>query len=57
MARSRAFGLRTDSGLTAFPWLALALVIPCAVVLVNLTAFLPARHAGRTRPSVALRSE
>ena len=31
--------------------------IPVALVLVNLVAFFPARHAARTRPSDALRTE
>ena len=31
--------------------------IPITLILVNLIAFLPARAAARTRPSVALRSE
>lgn len=40
-----------------FPALALILTIPCAVALVNLIAFLPARAAAQIRPAVALRSE
>jgi hypothetical protein len=39
------------------PTLALFVVIPCAVVAVNLLAFFPARAAARTRPAVALRAE
>jgi hypothetical protein len=39
------------------PWLAVFLTIPVALVLVNLTALLPARVAASTRPAVALRSE
>jgi len=39
------------------PWLAVLLTIPGALVLVNVTALLPARAAARTLPGVALRSE
>lgn len=39
------------------PWLAVLLTIPGALVLVNVTALLPARAAARTLPAVALRSE
>jgi len=39
------------------PALALALTVPCALAIVNLVAFLPARAAAQTRPAVALRSE
>ena len=42
---------------TAIPATALLLCIPCALALVNLIAFFPARTAGRTSPAVALRSE
>jgi ABC-type antimicrobial peptide transport system permease subunit len=42
---------------TEIPAIALLLTIPCAIVLVNLIAFFPARAAGRTSPAVALRSE
>ena len=41
----------------AIPWLAVLLTIPGALVLVNVTALLPARAAARTLPAVALRSE
>jgi putative ABC transport system permease protein len=41
----------------AIPVVPVALTIPLVLVLVNLTAFLPARTAARTRPAVALRSE
>jgi ABC-type lipoprotein release transport system permease subunit len=41
----------------AIPALALLLIVPCALAAVNLTAFLPARAAARTRPAVALRTE
>jgi len=39
------------------PTVALALVIPATIALVNLVAFLPARTAAHTRPAVTLRSE
>ena len=39
------------------PTLALALVIPATIALVNLVAFLPARTAAHTRPAITLRSE
>lgn len=39
------------------PWLAVLLTIPGAILLVNVTALLPARAAARTVPSVALRAE
>jgi ABC-type antimicrobial peptide transport system permease subunit len=42
---------------TAIPATALLLCIPCALALVNLVAFFPARTAGRTSPAAALRSE
>lgn len=45
------------STVTTAPMLALLLVIPGVLVLVNLLAFFPARAAARTRPAVALRSE
>jgi hypothetical protein len=41
----------------AIPALALILTVPCAVALVNLIAFLPARAAAQIMPAVALRSE
>ncbi|MGO9876387.1 MAG: FtsX-like permease family protein [Acidimicrobiia bacterium] len=39
------------------PTLALALVIPATIALINLVAFLPARTAAHTRPALTLRSE
>jgi hypothetical protein len=42
---------------TTIPTVAVIVTIPVALVLVNVTAFLPARAAARTRPAVALRSE
>ena len=39
------------------PTLALALLIPATIALVNLVAFLPARSAAHTRPAITLRSE
>jgi ABC-type lipoprotein release transport system permease subunit len=41
----------------SMPALALILIVPVALALVNLLALLPARSAARTRPAVALRSE
>ncbi len=41
----------------AIPAVAVLLTIPCAIALVNLVAFFPARAAARTRPAIALRSE
>jgi putative ABC transport system permease protein len=51
-----ADGLGVTTG-TAIPVLAVIIVVPCALALANLVAFLPARSAGRTPPGVALRSE
>jgi hypothetical protein len=51
-----ADGLGVSTSAT-IPVFALILTIPCAVALVNLIAFLPARAAARIRPAVALRSE
>ncbi len=51
-----ADGLGVATG-AAIPALALILTVPCALVLVNVAAFLPGRAAARTRPAVALRSE
>ncbi len=42
---------------STIPTLALALVIPATIAVVNLVAFLPARTAAHTRPAVTLRSE
>jgi ABC-type lipoprotein release transport system permease subunit len=39
------------------PVLALTLLIPATIALVNLVAFLPARTAAHTRPAITLRSE
>ena len=39
------------------PVLAIAVVVPCAVLVVNLIAFWPARTAARTWPAVALATE
>jgi hypothetical protein len=41
----------------AVPALGVVLIVPAALVAVNVVAFLPARAAARTRPAVALRSE
>jgi hypothetical protein len=41
----------------AIPLVALGVVVLGALVLANLTAALPARNAGRTRPTVALHAE
>jgi len=38
-------------------WLAIAILIPAALVLANLIAAFPARSAARTRPALVLRSE
>jgi hypothetical protein len=43
--------------ITRVPGVALAALIPLALLLVNLIAFLPARAAARLRPAAALRSE
>jgi len=51
-----AGGLGVSTASTT-PTLALLLVIPGVLALVNLIAFFPARAAARTRPAVALRSE
>jgi predicted lysophospholipase L1 biosynthesis ABC-type transport system permease subunit len=51
-----ANGLGVSTSATT-PTLALLLVIPGVLALVNLIAFFPARAAARTRPAVALRSE
>jgi hypothetical protein len=51
-----AIGLGVSTSTTT-PTLALLLVIPGVLVLVNLIAFFPARTAAHTRPAVALRSE
>ena len=40
-----------------WPVLAIALLVPAAVLAVNLVAAVPARRAARTRPAVVLRSE
>jgi ABC-type antimicrobial peptide transport system permease subunit len=42
---------------STIPTLALVLVIPATIALVNLVAFFPARSAAHTRPATALRSE
>jgi ABC-type lipoprotein release transport system permease subunit len=39
----------------ANPVLAMLVLVPVALLVVNLVAFLPARTASRTRPAVALR--
>jgi ABC-type lipoprotein release transport system permease subunit len=39
------------------PLLAVALLIPCALVVANLVAAAPAAAAARTRPATVLRSE
>jgi putative ABC transport system permease protein len=41
----------------SIPLVAILVVVPTAVVIVNLIAFFPARTAARTRPAVALASE
>ena len=51
-----ANGLGVSTASTT-PTLAVLLVIPGVLALVNLIAFFPARAAARTRPAVALRSE
>jgi hypothetical protein len=45
------------SNVTRLPVLAVLLVIPAVLVVVNLVAFFPARAAARTRAAVALRAE
>jgi ABC-type lipoprotein release transport system permease subunit len=45
------------SGDPTCPVLAIALVVPAALVLVNLVAAFPARRAAHTLPAVVLRSE
>lgn len=47
-------GVSTDP---TWPVLAVVLLVPAALVLVNLVAALPARRAASTRPAVVLRSE
>jgi ABC-type antimicrobial peptide transport system permease subunit len=42
---------------TVVPVIALALVVPCVIALVNAIAFWPARTASRTWPAVALSAE
>ena len=51
-----ANGLGVSIGIV-IPAAAVIIAIPCALVLVNVVTFLPARTAGRTPPGVALRSE
>jgi putative ABC transport system permease protein len=41
----------------AFPVAALAGVVVATIVIVNVVAWFPARHAARTRPAVLLRAE
>lgn len=53
-------GFARDLGVVAAPVspiLALALVVPAALLVANAVAALPARAAARTQPAVALRSE
>ena len=45
------------AGTPSWPVLAIALLVPVALVAVNLMAALPAHRAARTRPAVVLRSE
>ena len=56
-----AWGIVADNiGIGAnavLPVLALALLIPATLLLVNLIAFVAARVAARTRPAVALAAE
>ena len=47
-------GVATDA---TIPTVALLLLLPVVLALVNILAFLPARAAARTRPAVALRTE
>jgi len=51
-----ADGLGVSTVVTV-PTIALLLVVPAVLALVNLLAFFPARAAANTRPAVALRSE
>lgn len=52
-----AEGLGGVSTTATVPALVVFLVIPAVLLLVNLTAYFPARTAAQTRPAVALRSE
>jgi hypothetical protein len=45
------------SSAASIPVVALLFVIPCALALVNVVAYLPARAAARTRPAVVLQSD
>ena len=55
------WGLLADqlgvSGDPTWPVLGIVLLVPSALLLVNLVAALPARRAARTLPAVVLRSE
>jgi ABC-type antimicrobial peptide transport system permease subunit len=54
--RQVAEGLGISPALS-IPTVAVLLVIPAAIIAVNLIAFFPARSAARTHPAVALRAE
>jgi hypothetical protein len=53
-AVAQNMGVSTDA---AWPVLAIVLMVPVALIIVNLVAAVPARRAARTRPAVVLRSE
>ncbi len=54
--RQVAEGLGISPALS-IPTVAFILVVPAAIIAVNLIAYFPARSAARTRPAVALRAE
>ncbi len=53
-AIARSYGIADD---TAWPWIAIALVLPAAVVLANALAWWPGRRAAHLQPAQILRSE
>jgi hypothetical protein len=53
-AVAHSYGIADD---TAWPWLALALTVPAAVLLANALAWWPGRRAARLHPAQILRSE
>ncbi len=51
---ANGFGVSTDP---TWPMIGILVLIPVALILLNLVAAIPARTAARTRPAVVLRSE